>query len=163
MLNLYFSLKHRSYASMLSEDEYNGIVDKIISDLDLDYFKKFNLILIPRSSSNFIEDIVKKTGIDYKIIEKNPKKYFLDNLKVIGFSKQEFESQVNRINKMGHDFQLNKIKSNQRVKYTPYLFKKIDLDKDLKILFMDDSSFTGATEEAVRTIFNISDSFFIFR
>ncbi len=56
-------------------------------------------------------------------------------------------SQQMRFSEMGNSFEINKIKSTQRERYSDFLFKKLDV-KDKNILLVDDALFSGSTLDA---------------
>ena len=162
-LDLYFSIKNREYAKQMDKNELKNITQEIYESLDYAFFNSFDIIVIPESSSDFILNIVKKLNINYYILEKNSKEYIYRKLSSMKFSRQELESQKLRINKMENSFKLNRIKSNQRLKYIDILFKKPSIDLDGKILFLDDSSFTGNTYKAAQSKVNLTDDYYIFQ
>jgi len=161
-LDLYFSIKDRDYSKKIDRTELNNITQEIYESLDSTFFNSFDIIVIPESSSEFILNIVKKLNINYYILEKNSKEFIYSNLSSMNFSRQELESQKLRINKMNDSFKLNKIKSNQRSKYIDILFKEPSIDLDGKILFLDDSSFTGNTFKAAQSKVDFTDTYYIF-
>ena len=160
-LDLYFSLKNKHGLEISKKDKEIFIQDAVkkLEPLLLDT----DLILYPQSSSSFISEIVYKLNKKSILLKKRTLNEIKDKLTEINFSKQELQSQINRISKMGDTFKINKIKYNQRHRYIKYLFEDIEFDKNKKIAFIDDSYFSGSTFDAVKHLNNNIVGLFIFR
>lgn len=157
-LEQYFAIKKRDYSDKTIDS--NDFIDSI--NIDEKLLKDIDTIVLAESSSDFILNIVKKTNKNYYILEKNSKDFILGKLKDMNLNKPELASQIRRINNMKDGFKLNKIKSNQRHKYIPYIFKDISIDIWDEVLFVDDSYFTGTTLKAAQEKVKIKNSLFIF-
>lgn len=139
---LYFSLKNKNGYSLLNRNE---VLDKISTELDLG---DYECIIIPESTSDFLEQICIRTNRDYKILQKNSLEYFKELAKTLGLQRAELKSHLDRMDEMGDNFRINLLKAQQRKRYIPYLFKTISAPTNSVLL--DDSNFTGCTREAMR-------------
>jgi len=162
-LNLYFSLKNKHNLS-IKEKEKDEFIFKIRNEIKK-HVKNIDLIIFPESKSNFLKNVIGSLKIEHLELKKNSKEFIQERLVEMDFSKQEMKSQLIRLKKMGSTFQIHKIKSNQRKKYYPYLFKKTNANlENKKIIFIDDSIFSGSTLKSAKfTINSIEKSLFIFK
>lgn len=152
-LNLYFSFKNKHNFS-LSKEEETIELNKIKNEIQkIDFY---DFIIYPESSSTFLKTIISYFNNGEKIeFKKNNKDEILQKIKILKMSKEEFDSQKNRINNM-EIFKINKIKTNKRKEYIPYIFERnlIIYNKDIllknkKCLIIDDSIFTNTTIDAL--------------
>lgn len=139
---LYFSLKNKHGYSLPNRNE---VLDKIVSELDLSYYE---CIIIPESTSDFLEQICIRLKKKYIVLEKNDIEYFKELVKTLGLQRAELKSHIDRMDEMGDNFRINLLKAQQRKRYIPYLFKTTLVPKNSVLL--DDSNFTGCTKAAMR-------------
>jgi len=159
-LDLYFKLKNRTNIKMKSK-EYKTII-KIFATKLKNNSIGYDIVVIPYSSQTFLEDVVKESGVNYIIINKNNKNTILPFIRVSKCNNQVKESQINRINNMEDKFRIKKIKLNQRHLYIPILFKDMKLENK-KVLIVDDSIFSGNTIKAIQNKVNSNNVICFFR
>lgn len=153
-IKLYFALKEKHNCE-ISTKSRNDFIKSVALKIDL-LSEEFDTIVIPESSKTLLEDIVNITSFKQKkILIKNKPCYIKTKLFDMKLSKSEFSSQIKRIDKMADSFYIHYIKSNKRKIYIPYLFKEIETNR--KVLFLDDSIFTGNTLEAAKYAINKID------
>lgn len=151
---LYFSLKNKHGYSLPNRDE---VLDRISSELD---FSTYDCIIIPQSSSDFLEQICLRQNKKYLILEKNSIEYFKELAGTLGLQRAELKSHLDRMNEMGDNFRINLLKATQRKRYIPYLFKTISAPENS--ILLDDSNFSGSTQEAMKISTGISNYISIF-
>ena len=119
-MHLYYAVKERFGRKL--DDRENFIIDTAnkLKPLISDY----KHIIIPESSNDFIEEVIKHTGIKYTIIHKNNIEFIKSNIDFMSLQKKEKEAHSKRIDEMGDSFKINALKPNQRRKYFDILFKK---------------------------------------
>lgn len=156
-LRKYYALKDRFEEKIDNREDFIKSISKQIEILTMGY----DYIIIPESSSSFVEDVVKLTNKKYTILKKNSKDYLFEIMVNMNLQRKERESHIERFKDMGDLFKINKLKANQRKRYINYLFENLHLDNK-KLIFIDDSCFTGTTFEAVKKSTNIEDAIFIF-
>lgn len=158
-MRLYYASKNKFGEELADRDLFiKDISDKLNKKLS----GLYDHVLIPESSSDFIESIVKKTGIPYTIVHKNPMNFIIANIDKLNLQNKEKKSHLERIMEMEGIFKIHKLKANQRRKYTGLLFEKIDTDKDKNYVIVDDSYFSGTTYDSLKIATNIEDVVFIF-
>lgn len=151
---LYFSLKNKHGYSLQNRDE---VLDRISSELDLG---TYDCIIIPQSTSDFLEQICVRQNKKYLILEKNCIEYFKELAGTLGLQRAELKSHLDRMNEMGDNFRINLLKATQRKRYIPYLFKTISAPENS--ILLDDSNFSGSTKEAMKISTGISNYISIF-
>lgn len=151
---LYFSLKNKYGYSLKNRDE---VLDRISFELDL---SSYDCVIIPQSTSDFLEQICLRQNKKYLILEKNDLQYFKELACTLGLQKAELKSHLDRMNEMGDNFRINLLKATQRKRYIPYLFKTISVPENS--ILLDDSNFSGSTQEAMKISTGISNYISIF-
>ncbi|AQW88661.1 hypothetical protein pEaSNUABM50_00134 [Erwinia phage pEa_SNUABM_50] len=141
---LYFSLKNKHGYSL---DNYDEVLEQLISDLK-PKVQQYYAIIIPESSSPFLEDVVKRCGKPYIIVKKNNIQYFKDLAPTLGLQKAELKSHLSRMDDMGESFKINMLKATQRDKYIESLFCTTISPNNSIII--DDSNFSGSTKKALQ-------------
>lgn len=139
---LYFSLKNKHGYSLPNRNEVLGT---IAGEIDV---SNYDCIIIPESTSDFLEQICIRLKKKYIVLEKNDIEYFKELAKSLGLQRAELKSHLDRMDEMGDNFRINLLKATQRKRYIPYLFKSISAPHNSVLL--DDSNFTGSTREAMR-------------
>jgi adenine/guanine phosphoribosyltransferase-like PRPP-binding protein len=74
-----------------------------------------------------------------------------------GWKKLDLVSAEKSWSEMGDTFTINKIKSNKRKAYIPYLFQKIEVAPGTKVLLLDDFVMSGNTIKAMESALGIQD------
>lgn len=151
---LYFSLKNKHGYSLPNRNE---VLDEISTNLDIG---KYDCIIIPESTSDFLEQICLRTGKRYMVLQKNDIEYFKELAKTLDLQRAELKSHLDRMDEMGDNFRINLLKAQQRKRYIPYLFKTISAPNNSVLL--DDSNFTGCTKAAMRYSTGVFDYIPIF-
>lgn len=153
---LYFSLKNKKGYSLDNREE----IIKNISDELKEYTKDFECVIIPESSSDFLELVIKNLNKPYIKLRKNNIEYFKNLAPTLGLQKAELRSHLQRMEEMGETFKINMLKANQRVHYMKHLFKQTYVPQNS--VLVDDSNFSGTTFEALRYSTGISSYIPIF-
>lgn len=151
---LYFSLKNKHGYSLPNRDE---VLDRISSELDL---STYDCIIIPQSTSDFLEQICIRQNKKYLVLQKNSIEYFKELTGTLGLQRAELKSHLDRMSEMGDNFRINLLKATQRKRYIPYLFKSISAPANS--ILLDDSNFSGSTKEAMKISTGISNYISIF-
>lgn len=151
---LYFSLKNKYDYSLPNRDE---VLDRISSELDL---STYDCIIIPQSTSDFLEQICIRQSKKYLILEKNSIEYFKELAGTLGLQRAELKSHLDRMDKMGDNFRINLLKATQRKHYMKYLFKSTSCP--INSVLLDDSNFSGTTKEAMIYSTSISNYISVF-
>lgn len=144
-MHLYYSAKERFDRFLNDRENFILQTAKILKERIKDY----DNVIIPESSNNFIESVIKNTGKPYIIIKKNNLDYIISNISTLGLQKKEAESHLQRMSLMGETFKINSLKSNQRRKYLSLLFNKTIVLGNNNII-IDDSCFSGTTINAIK-------------
>ncbi len=139
---LYFSLKNKHGYSLPNRDE---VLDRISLELDL---STYSSIIIPESTSDFLEQLCIRQKKKYYILQKNNIEYFRKLAGTLGLQRAELKSHLDRMDEMGDNFRINLLKATQRKRYIPYLFKNIVPEPNS--ILLDDSNFSGSTKEAMK-------------
>lgn len=155
-MHLYYSIKERFGHKI---DKKENFIDETANKL-IPLLKGYNNIIIPESSNRFLEEVVKKTGINYTVIKKNNIDIIKKNIDFMNLQKKEKETHLRRINDMGNVFKINALKSNQRKKYFDILFEKQNVEQDSVIV--DDSHFSGTTLTALELATGCKEAICIF-
>lgn len=158
-MRLYYAVKERFGEHL---NNRNDFIKKISEEVKEIVIGKFLHIIIPESSNNFIEDVVKETKIPYTIIKKNDKEYIINNIGTLKLQKKEKEAHLERICDMRNGFQINKLKANQRKKYTKLLFQKTVIESPENCIILDDSCFSSTTYNSLSYATGVIDALFIF-
>jgi len=153
----YFALKEK-HNKKITDIEKETIMLDIYNDIDS--LDKYDVIIYPESSKKLLEQVV-DLFVDIekiKLIKRDKKEILESVIRNNKMSKQEKESQRLRFDKMD-GFQINKIKSNQREKYIPYVFQDLKVKElsNKKILIVDDSIFTLNTIKAIESVITLSE------
>lgn len=153
---LYFAVKER-YGEKLEDRELfiNDIVSRLKEPLS-----KFENIIIPESSNDFIYKVANKLGKNVILVKKTTKDDILKIVETLSFQKSEKESHLDRIIKMNGSFRIKEMKANQRKRYEEFLFEKTDVPENSVIL--DDSCFSGTTFRALEYATKCKKFFAIF-
>lgn len=140
---MYFSLKNKHDYFLENRDE----IIKSISDLLKPCIDKYECVIIPESSSDFLELVIKNLNKPYIKVKKNSIQFFKDLAPTLGLQKAELRSHLTRMDEMGSTFKINLLKATQRKHYIKYLFKETYVPTNSIII--DDSNFSGTTRDAL--------------
>ncbi len=155
----YHKVKERFGQTIENRDEFI----KEIATLVREFLKNngYDFIVFPESSSDFIEQTVKMTGISFIKVFKNDISNIMEYANTMKLQKMERKSHLERIEGMGQKFKINALKATQRNKYEDCLFKKTNIPEG-KGIIIDDSLFSGTTFRALQNITEIKDWLAIF-
>lgn len=146
-MHLYYSMKERFEYRVENRD--NTIFE--IAQSIQDYVNTFQTILIPQSSSDFLQKLLVALNKEYITIQKTPIPQVIEFTETLNLQKKERLSHLERIESMGDYFKINLMKATQRVKYEPILFQNIE-NLPSSGLIIDDSCFSGTTYRALKHI-----------
>ena len=150
-LNMYFKMKDKNNYHFEKEEK------KLFKYNVLAFIKKYDLIIYPQTSGKMLPEIADILGKETIMIMKNNKETIKELLLTQKLMKAEKKSLLLSFDKMGEDFQINKIKGNQRKRFVNILFQNVNLEnhKGKKVLVLDDSIFSGDTLIALLSKVNI--------
>lgn len=142
---LYFGLKNKHDAYLTNKEELLFDIQQTIESINFNA----NVVVCPQSSkdlNSWLSNIIARKN-NSKIIElkKRSKDEIIELVKKQSWTKDEWSSQLSRFDVMGLEFEINKVKSNQRKKYIPYLFEPQYIDSTNNVMLVDDSIFSGTT------------------
>ena len=123
--------------------------------------KEFDCILIPETKNECFKEIVKNLNYQTVMIRKRSKEEILTNLESQKMMKAERKKLVDNIMQM-EDVKIGLVAANQRERVANVLFEDIESIKDKKVLFLDDSVFTGSTFKAIVNKFKVIDTVVLF-
>lgn len=155
-MHLYYAVKERFGRKLDNREQFIKDTADKLKPLLIGYSN----IVIPESSNDFIEEVIKNTGIRYVVIKKNSIDTIKNHVNSMNLQKKERETHLHRIEEMGSTFKINALKANQRKKYMNILFEKQDV-KDNSII-VDDSFFSGTTLTALELVTGCEDGICIF-
>lgn len=144
---LYYSLKERFEYRL---DNRQEIINRIALSIE-QYVKQYPFVIIPQSSSDLLERVLQSIDVQFIIVPKNNIETIKEFTSQLSLQKKERLAHLERILTMDNGFKINLMKANQRVKYEPVLFQKIDIPPG-KGLILDDSCFSGTTFRALKHI-----------
>jgi glycerophosphoryl diester phosphodiesterase len=152
-LPIYFALKGKHEYEMLG-------VDKFIEDMRAvfeQFASQFDLVVFPESRYPFLKEITKNIP-NVLELKKRTKDEICDLVKnTKGWKKQDLESAKKSWDEMGQSFTINKIKSNKRKDYIPYLFEQKEIATGSKVLLLDDFVMSGNTIKAMELALGIKE------
>jgi hypothetical protein len=152
-LPIYFALKGKHDYKMLGEEQFIADVKAVVEQ----FASQFDLVVFPESRYPFLREITKDLG---NVIElkKRAKEEICQIVKTEqGWKKLDLVSAEKSWSEMGDTFTINKIKSNKRKAYIPYLFQKIEVAPGTKVLLLDDFVMSGNTIKAMESALGIQD------
>ncbi len=145
-LTKYFKMKSKHDQEFTENEKFdfiNGVVEII---------GHYDIVIYPETSGKILGFIADLCGNKTIMVEKNSKSYIREALLKQKLMKAEKTSLLNVIdNEMGDIFQINKIKGNQRYRFTHILFKDFSLDtkENDSVLVFDDAVFSAFTFSAL--------------
>jgi phosphoribosylpyrophosphate synthetase len=151
-LPIYFSLKEKNDYQMVGMHSFVDSVRKAIEQ----YTHQFDIVVIPESRYSFLKDITANINNGF-VLKKRTKAEICNMAKTnSGWNKQELSSAKKAWDEMGDSFTINKIKSNRRKDYIPYLFEKTNIN-DKTVVLLDDFVMSGNTIKAMELALGISE------
>ena len=153
---IYHSLKERFDYRMSGRQDFILITAKILKEKIRDY----DCLIIPESSNNFLEEIVKATDKKYIIIHKTSINHIIQNIDTLGLQKKEKQCHLEKIASMDGVFKVKLLKANQRRKYTNLIFEQQTAPPNS--IIVDDSLFSGTTMESLKYATGCNDYIAIF-
>lgn len=157
----YYKMKKKNGYFFDKEEEYL-LFSFIVSGLNSFLLNNsYDYVIFPETTNQFLIDII--NHVDWKadkvILRKHDKQHILKLLSEQKMMKQERLKLFNTIQSMD-TIKIANIAANQRNRVSQLLFysdsDNIDFDSK-KVLFFDDSIFTGSTMNAIKNKYNIKD------
>lgn len=153
---MYHSLKERFDYRMNNRQDFILTTAKILKEKIRDY----DCLIIPESSNNFLEEIVKTTNKKYIIIRKASINHIIQHIDTLGLQKKEKQCHLERIALMDGVFKVKLLTATQRRKYTHLIFEQQSVPPNS--IIVDDSLFSGTTMESLKYATGCKDYITIF-
>ena len=145
-----------------NEEERTLFVDNALKQIKEHYnLQEFDVVLIPDTKNVCFKQLVEKLNMPIVVLNKNSKEYVLEQLAQQKMMKDERKKLVDCINGM-QDIKIGLISANQRMRVAQLLFNVTSNLEGKKVLFMDDSVFTGSTFKAINQVVKIDQAFVLF-
>lgn len=161
VIKLYYKMKNKNGFSF-TDEEKNIFEKHILISLKQNIdFGDYDLVLYPETQNKCFKNIINSIELPSISLKKNTKQKVLEKLKEQKMMKTERIKLVENINQMD-DIKIGLIAANQRKRIAEILFEISDDLKDKKIIFLDDSIFTGNTFKIINKIFKPKKSFVLF-
>lgn len=142
-LPIYFALKNKHGYVLTNRDEFEAYLQEQIKTLSM----QFDKLVIPESRHSFLTNICSHVE-NVVVLRKNSKEHICDQfLGAQKWSKDEIKSAQSQWRDMPGGFEINKIKSNKRQFYEPFLFEKKRVEG--RVLLLDDFKRSGSTMRAM--------------
>ena len=149
--NLFFSLEEKQIFIQNTKKE----IELFLQDKKPDY------IIFPETTNQCFIEIIQSLNIPSIALEKRNKTEILSLLDAQKMMKQERQKLNNAIQQM-NDIKIGLIAANQRQRIANILFKPISTIQNKKLVFLDDSIFTGHTFKAIQQQYHIQDTLVLF-
>jgi phosphoribosylpyrophosphate synthetase len=163
LINQYFKFKNKNGLSFSGEENelfINQTTSEIKNNVDLSYF---DLILTPESSNKNLKTIINNLNLPVVYLEKRNNEELIIELDKQFFMKQE-KNKLYKSIKEQNKVKIGLISANQRNRVSNVLFKEPVIDlSNKKVLFIDDSFFTGSTLFAINQKYNIEKNLVLFK
>ena len=142
-LPIYFALKNKHGYVLTNRDEFEAHLQEQIKTLSM----QFDKLVIPESRHSFLTNICSHIE-NVLVLRKNSKEHICEKfLQSQKWSKDEIKSAQSQWRDMPGGFEINKIKSNKRQFYEPFLFEKKRVEG--RVLLLDDFKRSGSTMRAM--------------
>jgi hypothetical protein len=152
-LPIYFALKGKHEYEMLGTEQFIEDVKVIVEQ----FASQFDLIVFPESRYPFLRKLTANLKNVVELKKRN-KEEICEIVKAAeGWKKLDLISAEKSWAEMGDTFTINKIKSNKRKAYIPYLFEKMEVAQGTKVLLLDDFVMSGNTIKAMEAALNIKE------
>lgn len=152
-LPLYFALKGKHHYRLENRAAFvtdmRRMVEREVSEADL--------VVFPESRFSFLQEIT--AGLDNTLELKKRSKQEICQLaqEHARWNREARRSQEAGWAEMGEFFLINKVKSNQRKHYVPFLFRHAALPESNRVLLLDDFIMSGNTLKAMRAAVTVPD------
>lgn len=152
-LPLYFALKGKHDYHMVNADAFIAEVKAIVDQVAKDY----DVVVFPESRYPFMRQITSSIPNTIELKKRGKEEICSLVRQTKGWKKLDLESAQRAWDEMGSTFQINKIKSNKRKDYVPYLFEKVEVEVSKKVLLIDDFIMSGHTIKAMAAAISAED------
>jgi len=152
-LPLYFAVKGKHSYNLVNEPDFVAAVRTAVQAVAADY----DLVAYPESRFPFLRQLTaglpnarelkKRTKADICALTMASRKW----------SKLERASQERAWSEMGDSFTINKVKSNQRKHYAPFIFEPVVVPAGQRVLLLDDFIMSGNTLTAMAASLDVRD------
>lgn len=160
-IKTYYQMKNKQNLSF-NEDEKNSFIQNVITQINDNYnLKSYDYILMPETKNECFKDIIKQLNMPTIIFTKATKEEVLLELEAQKMMKDERKKLMKSIEVMD-DIKIGLVAANQRMRVASLLFKVKEDLTGKKLLFMDDSIFTGSTFKAICQLVKIEEAFVLF-
>lgn len=150
------------YHYYFNENEKKNFIKEVIEEIKKTYqLDKYDVLLIPETKNACFKEIVSGLGMETEIVRKNSKEKIIEKLETQKMMKEERKKLINNLQTMD-DIKIGLISANQRMRVANLLFNIPENVKEKKVLFMDDSVFTGSTLKVILQEINIQDAVVLF-
>lgn len=145
-----------------NEEEKSHFVREVIQKIKEHYqLENYDALLIPDTKNECFKDIVAQLNLPTVVLKKNTKEQVMEQLEKQKMMKAERKKLVDNLQQM-EDIKIGLVAANQRMRIANLLFNIQEDLTDKKVLFMDDSIFTGSTFKAISQTVNIQEAFVLF-
>lgn len=145
-LPLYFALKGKHHYCLENRASFVADIRRMV-ELEA---SSADVVVFPESRFSFLREIT--AGLDNTVELKKRSKLEICQLAAehATWNREARRSQEAGWAEMGASFLINKVKSNQRKHYVPFLFERADLPESSRVLLLDDFIMSGNTLRAMR-------------
>lgn len=160
-IKTYYQMKNKQNLSF-EKDEKEMFIQNIIKQIKDNYeLDNYDYILMPETKNECFKEIIEQLNKRTVVFTKNSKEEVLNQLSLQKMMKDERKKLVSAIECMD-DIKIGLIAANQRLRVANLLFKVQEDLTDKKVLFMDDSVFTGSTLKAISQFIKIEEALVLF-
>jgi hypothetical protein len=152
-LPLYFALKQKHDYQLENRDAFVSGIRKVVATLAAAH----DCVVYPESRFPFLKDITTGLSNCVELRKRSKLEICQKALASAKWNREARRSQETSWTEMGESFTINKIKSNQRKHYVPYLFERASLPTTANVLLLDDFIMSGNTLAAMRAAVSIPD------
>lgn len=139
-VDLYFKMKSKHGFGFLP-DEKGEFIEGILGELQS---MQFDRVVIPESSNEVLNLIASKSSADVSVLKKRGGLAIVEDLKQLKLQKAQMLKLVKLLGDAS-TVKFGGLPANLRGIISPYLFEPLPIPSDQKVLYLDDSSFTGYT------------------
>lgn len=140
-LPLYFALKGKHDYAMDNEAAFVAEVRARVAEVAQTY----DIVVYPESRCPFLRQVTNGLPHAHELKKRNKADICKLTMASRKWSKLERLSQERAWAEMGDSFTINKIKSNQRKHYAPYIFEGLSTERLGRVLLLDDFIMSGNT------------------
>lgn len=145
-LPLYFALKGKHHYQLENREAFVAAIRRTV-ELEA---SNADVVVFPESRFSFLREIT--AGLDNTVELKKRSKLEICQLAQAHatWNREARRSQEAGWAEMGASFLINKVKSNQRKHYVPFLLERADIAENSRVLLLDDFIMSGNTLKAMR-------------